>query len=97
MTKRHPIERRCKRAASGPQAHTRTVVTSPQRMEEATAMAISFPAPESQATIKGRGAPAYEGPAVKASRLVGAGRMLEHFRQRVFSAIFDADGNCMRL
>lgn len=49
-------------------------------------MAISFPAPEVEAAMKGHVAPAEEGPAMKASRLAGAGGMLQHFSERVCSA-----------
>ena len=66
-------------------------------MEEASAMAISFPAPEVEAAMKSHVAPAGETPAVGASRLPGAAGVLRHFRERVFSAIFDADGDCMHL
>jgi len=60
-------------------------------------MAVSFPVPEVHATILGHVAPPEEGPAVKASRLAGADRVLQHLRARLCSAIFDADGDCMHL
>jgi len=66
-------------------------------MEEASAMAISLPAPDVEAAMKSHVAPAGEAPAVEASRLPGAAGVLRHFRERVFSSIFDADGDCMHL
>ena len=60
-------------------------------------MTIAFPAPEVETAIKGHVAPSEGAPAIKASRLAGAGRMLQYFRERAFSSILDADGDCMHL
>jgi len=60
-------------------------------------MAISFPASEVEAAMKSHAAQAEKTPAMKASQLAGAVGVFQHFRERVFTAIFDADGDCMRL
>jgi hypothetical protein len=58
---------------------------------EAEAMAISFPAPE--AAPSGR----LESDGERAeSRIVSGGHVLRRFYERVCSAIFDPDGDCMR-
>jgi hypothetical protein len=68
------------------------MATTEQR-KDAT-MAISFPAPEAAPQQIGREA---DERTDDASLLTEAGRLLKRGYERVCSAIFDPDGDCMRL
>jgi hypothetical protein len=91
---------RLKASASELQAHGKHPLAPYERMRHehlpggAEAMAISFPVPESaneQQTGRGSSERGYVG-----SLITGGGRVLRGCYERAYSAIFNADGDCMR-